>query len=129
MDELIKNAPGIIEAAGKTPLALVALGILMIGGLALFLFRNASESTRIIIFVLVFLGGLGAAFMLISVLFVPQVNPGFASGYPTSGCGCWGYVSLGATRRNTSCASGLDTAVPCPGVCYGGGSPWQSVCQ
>jgi hypothetical protein len=60
----------------------------------------------------------------------PSPQPvGFPSGHPTSACGCWGYVSPGATRQNPYCASGFDTPVPCAGLCYGGGAPWQSVCR
>lgn len=44
-------------------------------------------------------------------------------------CGCNGYVMFGAARANPSCASGIDTAVACPGECPLGGFPWAAVCQ
>jgi hypothetical protein len=67
MDKLIENAPRIIEEAGKNPLALVALSILAISVLAFLYFREASEVTRIVIFVLMGFGAL----ILIAVLFSP----------------------------------------------------------
>ncbi len=58
IENLIENAPRIIEEAGKNPLALVALSILVIGTVAILYFRDASEVTRIVIFVFMGLRGI-----------------------------------------------------------------------
>lgn len=63
---------------------------------------------------------------------IPQPAPmptTLASGMPTSACGCWGPVAPGATRPNPRCASGMDMARMCAGVCPAGGMQWQSVCR
>lgn len=44
-------------------------------------------------------------------------------------CGCNGSVQIGATKQSDVCASGVEQAVVCRGVCAGGGSQWASVCQ
>lgn len=44
-------------------------------------------------------------------------------------CGCWGFVAAGAGQPNSSCRSGYERAVMCPGWCSAGGSPWKSVCR
>lgn len=60
---------------------------------------------------------------------VMPVSSGMPSGTATSQCGCWGYVALGATRPNPQCASGVDAAISCAGLCPAGGAQWQSICQ
>ncbi len=98
--------------------------------------------------VLAWIGGIFVALIMIGVFLddtttsiTPPLSPpltpvtpqplmqGLPSGSPTSTCGCWGYVEVGATRPNAQCASGIDTVVMCQGVCAGGGAPWQSLCQ
>lgn len=60
---------------------------------------------------------------------MPVSQPlGFMSGYPTTPCGCWGYVQFGAGRPAPHCSSGYEIARPCPGLCSAGGMPWQSAC-
>jgi hypothetical protein len=56
MDELIRKAPEIIEAAAKSPLGILALMILALAVAGFFFFRGASELTRIGIYVLMFVG-------------------------------------------------------------------------
>jgi hypothetical protein len=51
------------------------------------------------------------------------------SGTPIQGCGCWGFVALGAGQLNPVCSSGYEHAVPCAGMCPAGGAPWARVCQ
>jgi FtsH-binding integral membrane protein len=65
MDEFFRNAPKIIEESAKNPLALVALIILALSFLGLFYFRDASELTRIVIFLFMGFGAL----MLVAILF------------------------------------------------------------
>lgn len=87
---------------------------------------------------LAWIGGIVVALMAIGVAMQPRnqnVYPtppaqptGLASGTPTSACGCWGYVNLGATRPNPVCASGLEVAVGCPALCVAGGYQWQKRC-
>lgn len=98
--------------------------------------------------VLAWIGGIFVALIMIGLfledtmtpqttVMTPPLTPvtpqplmqGLPSGSPTSTCGCWGYVEVGATRPNPQCASGIDTVVMCQGVCAGGGAPWQSLCQ
>jgi hypothetical protein len=54
MEKLFENAPEIISAAAKSPLGLFALMILALAVLGFFFFRQASERTRVVIFVLMF---------------------------------------------------------------------------
>ena len=54
---------------------------------------------------------------------------GLASGTPTSACGCWGYVTLGARQPNPMCTSGMEVAVGCPAYCAAGGYQWQKKCM
>jgi hypothetical protein len=56
MEKLFENAPEIISAAAKSPLGLFALMILVLAVLGFFFFRQASERTRVTIFVLIFVG-------------------------------------------------------------------------
>jgi hypothetical protein len=65
MDEFFRNVPRIIEESAKNPLALVALIILALSFLGLFYFRDASERTRIVIFLFMGFGAL----MLVAILF------------------------------------------------------------
>jgi hypothetical protein len=65
MDEFFRNAPEIIEESAKNPLALVALSILALSFLGLFYFRDASELTRIVIFLFMGFGVL----MLVAIPF------------------------------------------------------------
>jgi hypothetical protein len=58
----------------------------------------------------------------------PQ-QTGLASGTPTSACGCWGYVNLGAGEANPQCASGYHVAIACPAFCPAGGYQWQTRCR
>ncbi len=53
MEQFFKYASEIIGAAASSPLGILALIILTLGVLAYFLFRQASEATRVLIFVLV----------------------------------------------------------------------------
>jgi len=54
---------------------------------------------------------------------------GLVSGTPTSACGCWGYVNIGASQPNPLCASGMEVAVACPAYCAAGGYQWQKKCM
>jgi low affinity Fe/Cu permease len=66
MDEFFRSAPQIIEAAAKNPLGLTALVILSFSVLALLFFRDATELTRVVIYVLT-----GVAILtLVTVVFV-----------------------------------------------------------
>ncbi|MCI0694066.1 hypothetical protein L0337_18915 [candidate division KSB1 bacterium] len=56
MERLFENAPEIISAAAKSPLGLFALMILVLAVLGFFFFRQASERTRVTIFLLMFIG-------------------------------------------------------------------------
>jgi hypothetical protein len=56
VDELIKNLPEIIKQSATSTLGILALMIIGLAILALFFFRTASERTRIIIFVVLFIG-------------------------------------------------------------------------
>jgi hypothetical protein len=56
MEKLFENAPEIISAAAKSPLGLFALMILALAVLGFFFFRQASERTRVVVFVLMFVG-------------------------------------------------------------------------
>lgn len=56
MEKLFENAPEIISAAAKSPLGLFALMILVLAVLGFFFFRQASERTRVTIFLLMFIG-------------------------------------------------------------------------
>lgn len=56
MEKLFESAPEIIREAAKSPLGLFALMILALAILAFFFFREASERTRIAIFVLMVIG-------------------------------------------------------------------------
>lgn len=59
----------------------------------------------------------------------PPVQPvGMASGAPISACGCWGYVTIGASVPNAQCESGVEVAVACPAFCAAGGYQWQRKC-
>lgn len=58
----------------------------------------------------------------------PGQHSGLPSGAATGPCGCWGFVTLGASQPNPQCASGFHTAVACPGACPLGGAPWQTRC-
>jgi hypothetical protein len=60
---------------------------------------------------------------------VPVQQAGLASGMPISGCGCWGYVNIGASVPNAQCASGVEVAVACPAYCAAGGYQWQRKCM
>lgn len=64
--------PGIIDASAKSPLALAALIILVLGFLAFFYFREAKESTRIVIFIVI---GIGAFTLLAALLTTPATGP------------------------------------------------------
>lgn len=65
MDAFFRYVPAIIEESAKNPLALVALIILALSFLGLFYFRDASELTRIVIFLFMGFGAL----MLVAILF------------------------------------------------------------
>lgn len=52
-----------------------------------------------------------------------------ASGEALAPCGCWGPIMLGYKSLMPACQSGSATATPCPGMCFGGGSPWHAVCD
>ncbi len=56
MNELLKNAPAIIEAAAKSLLGTLALMVLLLGVLAFTYFRTASERARLSIYILLFSG-------------------------------------------------------------------------
>jgi hypothetical protein len=56
MEKFFENAPEIISAAAKSPLGLFALMILVLAVLGFFFFRQASERTRVVVFVLMFVG-------------------------------------------------------------------------
>jgi len=56
MDALFENAPKIIEQAAKSPLGLFALMILVLAVLGYFFFKESSEITRLIIFIMMFSG-------------------------------------------------------------------------
>jgi hypothetical protein len=73
-DEIVKQAPNIIEQAAKSPLGILALIILVLAVLAYFFFRNASETARIAMFVMMFMGG--AAFGCAVVWFMVKVEGG-----------------------------------------------------
>ncbi|MBV0882140.1 DUF4157 domain-containing protein [Noviherbaspirillum sp. L7-7A] len=51
------------------------------------------------------------------------------SGYPLSMCGCFGPLPPNANRPAPACASGIDVPRMCPGMCPGGGFPYQSSCM
>jgi hypothetical protein len=65
VDEFFRIVPQIIEESAKNPLALIALIILALSFLGLFYFRDASELTRIVIFLFMGFGAL----MLVAILF------------------------------------------------------------
>jgi hypothetical protein len=54
--EVAKNAPQIIGEASKSPLGVLALLALIIGGLGYFFFRKEAWGIRIIIFLVIFFG-------------------------------------------------------------------------
>ena len=58
MEQFSKYAPEIISAAAHSALGILALIILTLGLLAYFLFHQASEATRVLIFVLVLVAGI-----------------------------------------------------------------------
>ena len=78
-DSFFKEVPGIIDASGKSPLALAALLILVVAFLAFFYFRQAKESTRIVIFVII---GLASFTLLATLLTNPGSGPGNATSPP-----------------------------------------------
>jgi hypothetical protein len=88
---------------------------------------------------LAWIGGIVVVLMVIGVAtessnsgYTPAPPPrpaGLASGTPTSACGCWGYVSLGASQPNPACASGMEVAIACPAYCAAGGYQWQKRCM
>jgi hypothetical protein len=76
---------------------------------------------------LAWIGGIVVVLMVIGVAMQPSGR--LVSGTPTSACGCWGYVNLGASRPNPACASGREVAVGCPAYCAAGGYQWQNKCM
>lgn len=79
MEKLFENVPEIIGEAAKSPLGLFALMILVLAILGFFFFREASERTRIAIFVLMFTGVVSfgtAIFHAVPPTFEPMVTEG-----------------------------------------------------
>lgn len=115
---ILDKAPAIIEASAKSPLALAALIILVLGFLAFFYFRDAKESTRTAIFVMI---GLGAFTLLTWIVTqgmsptLPQegggrgaaVGSGAGTGGSGGGTGTGGSVESGAARREARVAMGV----------------------
>jgi hypothetical protein len=54
-------------------------------------------------------------------------QPGLAPGTLTQECGCWGPTT--GVNPNAQCASGVNHAVVCTGMCGGGGSSYAWVCN
>lgn len=77
---------------------------------------------------LAWIGGIFVGLIVIALL-MPQTNHGLVSGMPTSTCGCWGYVNIGASQPSPQCASGMEVAVACPAYCAAGGYQWQKKCM
>lgn len=51
------------------------------------------------------------------------------SGTPLEGCGCRGFVSIGATHAMPACSSGYAHASACGAMCPAGGFAWQRICN
>lgn len=80
---------------------------------------------------LAWIGGIFVGLIVIAMLSQQSSPPpvGLSSGMPTSSCGCWGYVDIGASQPNAQCASGVEVAVACPAYCAAGGYQWQKKCM
>lgn len=67
MDEIFRQTPAIIEQAAKSPLGLLALMVIVLAALGLVFFKDASEKTRILIFVLLLAGAATFGYAAFSV--------------------------------------------------------------
>jgi hypothetical protein len=56
----------------------------------------------------------------------PPPRPGFPTGYPMLGCGCWGPPAPSAPELR--CSSGFVRPIACAGFCPAGGSPYGWAC-
>ncbi|WP_143070321.1 hypothetical protein [Pseudomonas sp. NFR16] len=50
-------------------------------------------------------------------------------GTPLEGCGCWGFVTPGATQAMPACSKGYAHASACGAMCPTGGFAWQRICN
>jgi hypothetical protein len=80
---------------------------------------------------LAWIGGIFIGLVIIAAVTNNGNNPPtlLASGTPTRGCGCWGYVNIGTSEPNPQCASGYHMAYACPAYCAAGGVQWQTRCM
>lgn len=67
MEEIFKQTPAIIEQAAKSPLGLLALMVIVLAAIGLVFFKDASEKTRIFIFVLLLAGAATFGYAAFSV--------------------------------------------------------------
>jgi hypothetical protein len=81
VDELYKQLPAIIEQAAKSPLGLLALMVIALAGMALVFFKEASEKTRVGIFVLLLAG---VATFSVAALRVPGTGENGAAAAPAA---------------------------------------------
>lgn len=56
MNDLTNKAPDLIREAAKSPQGLIALGLILVSLVALAFFTTASESVKVVIFILIFVG-------------------------------------------------------------------------
>lgn len=64
IERLIEQAPKIIEAAARSPLGILALMVMALALVGVFLFQDAAESIRRLVFILLFVGVVGFAVAL-----------------------------------------------------------------